>query len=98
MTVVSPCSKQYELVPIPFNCAGFDGRVVVFAVVIPAKPQNDIPRGQWECRRQKLLARYFNDVDCHLCSRRWDLHKHALVRSSRAFTNTSIMGLRIEQF
>ena len=32
-----------ELVLIPFNCVGFDDRVVVFAVVIPAKPQHDIP-------------------------------------------------------
>jgi hypothetical protein len=64
-----------EFVLIPFNCVGFDDRVVVLAVVIPAKPQQDISGGPWECLRQKLLARYFNNVDCHLCSRRWDLHK-----------------------
>ena len=77
MTVVSPCSKQYvlRLFASLFNCAGFDDRAVVFAVVIPAKPQHDIPRAKWECLHLKLLARYFNNVDCHLCLRRWDLHK-----------------------
>ena len=48
-----------EAVSIPFNCAGFDDRVVVFAVVITAKPQYDIPRAKWELLHRKLLARYF---------------------------------------
>src|SRR5262249_60931240 len=85
-----------ERLLIPFKCARFDDRVVVFAVVIPAKPQDDIRRGPWEFLLKKLVARYFSNIDCHtLCLRRWDLHKHqynALVRSSRAFTITS-MGL-----
>jgi len=33
-----------ELVRIPFKCAGLDDRAVAFAVVIPAKPQDDFPR------------------------------------------------------
>src|SRR5262249_35807458 len=65
-----------EVARIPFNCAGFDDSVVVFAVVIPAEPQYDIPRGKWEFLHRKLLARYFNNVDCHLCSRPRYLHKH----------------------
>jgi hypothetical protein len=53
-----------EVVRIPFNCAGFDDRVVVFVVVIPAKPKYDIPRVKWEFLHRKLLAHYFNNVDC----------------------------------
>jgi hypothetical protein len=62
-----------QVVSIPFNCAGFDDRVVVFAVVIPANPKYDIPRVKWEFLYRKLLARYFSNVDCHLCLRNQEL-------------------------
>jgi hypothetical protein len=65
-----------EIVLIPFNCAGFDDRAVLFAVIIPAKPQDDIRRGPWEFCLKKLIARYFSNIDRHLCLHRRDLHKH----------------------
>src|SRR6516162_7951933 len=64
-----------KLLLILFDCFGFDDRVVAFAVVVPAKPQLDLPLGPRELLHQNLLARYFRNVDCHLCLHRWDLCK-----------------------
>jgi len=64
-----------KLLLILFDCFGLDDRVAAFAVVVPAKPQLDLPLGPRELLHQNLLARYFSNVDCHLCLRCRHLHK-----------------------
>jgi len=65
---------------------------VASALVVPAKPQHHVPVGPGELAPHNLLARYFNNIDCHLCLHRRDLHKQnkAVVRSSRPLMVLSV--------